>query len=368
MSFPESFFAIAATSCLVALVIVLTKNLHGRFTLDSDHGIQKFHVAPTPRVGGLAVVAALVVGAFTAGADEQAILFPLLLAAVPAFAFGIAEDLTKKVSVTRRLVATLCSGVLAWQLTGIALDHLDLAPVDFILQWLPAAVILTAFAAGGIANAVNMIDGFNGLAGGALVIMFGALGLVAFQVDDVVLASVCWAFAAAFAGFLAINFPAGKIFLGDGGAYLGGFALAWLAILLPERNTAVSPWVSLLICAYPVMELIFSIARRRYREHHPGAADRLHLHSLVHARVVRHFVPADRPTLRNAAVSPLMWLFALVPAGFAQFVWHSRSQCLAVVLLTSAAYLLCYLRLVRFRWPWSSASAALDNAEALDRV
>jgi UDP-N-acetylmuramyl pentapeptide phosphotransferase/UDP-N-acetylglucosamine-1-phosphate transferase len=364
----ESYFGIAAVSCLISIVIVLTKHLHGRFTLDSHLGIQKFHAAPTPRVGGVAVVAALVVATFAAPADVRAILLPLLLAGVPAFGFGLAEDLTKKVSVAKRLWATLFSGVLAWLLTGTVLDHVNLWAVDVVLQWLPAAVVLTALAVGAIANAVNMIDGFNGLAGGALAIMFGALGMVALQADDLALATVCWIFVAAYGGFLVLNFPAGKIFLGDGGAYLGGFALAWVAILLPERNPEVSPWACLLICAHPVVEPVFCVLRRRHRQHAAGAADCLHLHSLVHARVVRHFISKAHPTLRNAAVSPLMWLFSLVPAGIAQIAWFSRELCLIAFLLTFAAYVLSYLRLVYFRWPWRRRAEAEYGEEGLDSI
>lgn len=353
--------AVAAVAFAVALLLVLTQRWHGHLTLDSDHGVQKFHTAPTPRVGGLAVVMALLLGNHFAPADLRALLEPLLLAAVPAFGFGIAEDLTKRVSVGLRLWATIASGVLVWLQTGIVLQHVDIAPFDFALQWLPLAVVVTALAIGGIANAVNMIDGFNGLAGGSLVFMFGALGLVAQQAGDPVLAGLCFMFVAAGVGFLVLNFPAGKIFLGDGGAYFGGFALAWLAILLPARNPEVSPWASLLICTYPVLEVVFSILRRRHRRHHPGAPDRLHLHSLVHARVVRHFIPATSPTLRNAAVSPLMWLLTLVPAVLVQLSWYSRTLCLLGVVLVCSAYLLCYVRLVRFRWPCTSSAIELHR-------
>ena len=353
--------AVAAVAFAVALLLVLTQRWHGHLTLDSDHGVQKFHTAPTPRVGGLAVVMALLLGNHFAPADLRALLEPLLLAAVPAFGFGIAEDLTKKVSVGLRLWATIGSGVLVWLQTGIVLQHVDIAPFDFALQWLPLAVVVTALAIGGIANAVNMIDGFNGLAGGSLVFMFGALGLVAQQAGDPALAGLCFMFVAAGVGFLVLNFPAGKIFLGDGGAYFGGFALAWLAILLPARNPEVSPWASLLICTYPVLEVVFSILRRRHRRSHPGAPDRLHLHSLVHARVVRHFISAAHPTLRNAAVSPLMWLLTLAPACLVQLSWYSRTLCLLGVVFVCSAYLMCYVRLVRFRWPCTSSAIELHR-------
>ena len=84
---------------LVCWVLVSTKSWHGVLTLDGSDGVQKFHTAPTPRVGGVGIV----VGAFVAWrlADDplRELLGQLILAGMPAFLFGTAEDLTKRVGV-----------------------------------------------------------------------------------------------------------------------------------------------------------------------------------------------------------------------------------------------------------------------------
>ena len=79
---------------------------------------------------------------------------------------------------------------------------------------------------GGVANAINIIDGFNGLAAGSLLIMFGAFAWVAHRLGDDLVFALAMLYAALVLGFFVVNFPHGKIFLGDGGAYFAGFLLA----------------------------------------------------------------------------------------------------------------------------------------------
>jgi UDP-N-acetylmuramyl pentapeptide phosphotransferase/UDP-N-acetylglucosamine-1-phosphate transferase len=186
--------------------------------------------------------------------------------------------------------------------------------VDGLLTLLPIAAAFTAIAVGGVANAINIIDGFNGLASGTTVIALCALAAIAGQVGDPALAVTALILGAAIAGFWLVNFPWGKLFLGDGGAYFAGFALAWLAVLLPMRNPSVSPWASFLICGYPIIEVLYSVARRLRSRCSPGSPDGAHLHSLVATRIVRPRLRGVDPTLQNSAVSVVMWFCAAVPA------------------------------------------------------
>lgn len=308
-----------AVSFGVGLLLVLTKHWHGHFSLDHTHGVQKFHTKPTPRIGGVAIMAGLLVGWWSAPATVQALVGPLLLAGVPAFGAGLLEDVTKQVGVIARLVATMVSGFLAWWITDIALNRVGIPPLNALLTWTPLAVAFTAFAVAGVANAINIVDGFNGLSSGTALIVLTSLGVMAHVQGDVPLIQACLVVGAAVLGFWLVNFPLGKLFLGDGGAYLVGFALAWLAVLLLMRNPGVSPWAALLACGYPVIEVLYSMWRRWRNQLSAGAPDQLHLHSLVKTQVILRAVPHWPPRLRNAAVSPVMWAYATLPASLA--VW-----------------------------------------------
>jgi UDP-N-acetylmuramyl pentapeptide phosphotransferase/UDP-N-acetylglucosamine-1-phosphate transferase len=338
----------ALASFLLAEVLVLTTAQHGRFSLDTPGAVQKFHSSPTPRIGGIGIYLALLAASLLVPEPgARAILTTVLVAGVPALLVGLMEDVTKRIGVTVRLVVTMASGGLACWLTGISITHINVPPVDALLSFTPIALLFTAFAVGGLANAINIIDGFNGLASGATTICLLALAAIAGIVGDLPLALAAVVVAAAVVGFWLVNFPWGKLFLGDGGAYFAGFALAWLAVLLPMRNAEVSPWASLVLCAYPVIEVIYSVLRRVRRRQSAGDPDRRHLHSLVATQIVQRRWPQLDPTLQNSAVSVIMWVCAAVPA-LAAIALHHRTIYLVIFAgACGVAYHLVYQRVAR---------------------
>lgn len=329
----------------LAQALVLSAHKHGHLTMDLPGAVQKFHFDPTPRVGGVAIYIAVVLAWLWApGAGERKLLTTLVLAGMPALFIGLLEDVTKRVSVTTRLVVTMASGALAVWMTGVALTRVDMDAVDLMLSIWPIALLFTAFAVGGVANAVNIIDGFHGLASGTVIISLGGLACIAIGVGDLPLALVAMLVAAAMAGFWLVNFPWGKLFLGDGGAYFSGFALAWLSVELLARNESVSPWASVLIVGYPTIEVLYSVMRRRKVRLSPGAADRHHLHSLVATQVIQPRLAKLHPNLRNASVSVVMWLCALAPVLPAVF-FYSRPDILVPALFACVlGYHLVYRR------------------------
>lgn len=350
-----AYLIIFIVTLLASAALVITQRWHGHLSHDNALGVQNHHTEPTPRIGGVAIALGMLLAWWLATPDVRVIIGPMLLAGIPAFAFGLAEDITHKIGVRQRLLATMFSGALAWYLTGVAMQNTDVPPLDWLLSFMPVAVIFTAFAVGGVSNAVNIIDGFNGLAAGAVAIMAGAIGLIALNVGDAPLATVCFLVAACALGFGAVNWPLGKIFLGDGGAYLLGFLLAWLAVLLPMRNPQINAWATILVCAYPVLEVGFSVRRRRSREgHHPGQPDKVHLHHLIHRRVVRQFCPRIGTALQNGFTSPLCWLFAALPAAWAVAFAQNTPMLVFAFFGLMFAYVAVYARLSQFGWCFSA--------------
>jgi UDP-N-acetylmuramyl pentapeptide phosphotransferase/UDP-N-acetylglucosamine-1-phosphate transferase len=338
-------------SLLICLAIVYTKHLHGSHTLDREAGVQKVHEEPTPRVGGVAILISAAIGALLTPPEVARLLWPMLFAALPAFLVGAAEDLFKRDRVSERMIATFASGILAWWLTGVSLTRLDIPVLDSVLVITPISVLFTAFALSGVANSINIIDGFNGLAGGTVLVCLTALGLIAFKASDAEMAKICFVLAGSIFGFMLVNYPKGKIFLGDGGAYLLGFLIGWVAVLIATRNPHhVSPWAPLLACGYPILEVLFSMLRRRARTLKLGGADRLHLHSLLWARVVRRKWPNAPVTAQNARVFPLIFLFAVIPAALSVVFKGSTPKLVCAFLLCALLYAVIYARLVHFHW------------------
>ncbi|WP_081499419.1 glycosyltransferase [Limnohabitans sp. Rim47] len=339
-----------ASSFSLSVFLVLTKRWHGSFSMDFTDGVQKFHTAPTPRVGGIPVVLGLVVTWFKAPPDVQALLTPILFAGMPAFLFGVAEDITKRVGVMQRLLATMASGLMAWYITDHAITRVDIWGVDWLMQFTVVSVLFTAFVVGGVANSVNIIDGFNGLASTMSALGFVGYALIAWQVGDTTLASVALLLAACVWGFFWVNWPFGKLFLGDGGSYFIGFALAWVAVLLIERNPGVSTFAALMVCVHPITEVLFSIFRRKVRKDHPGMPDSLHFHSLFKRRYVAGWFGQYANGIRNSITGVLIGLMTLTAVVLANFTYASKTVSTLMYVGLCLGYVAIYARMVRHHW------------------
>jgi UDP-N-acetylmuramyl pentapeptide phosphotransferase/UDP-N-acetylglucosamine-1-phosphate transferase len=343
-------------------LIIRYEPLHAHLSHDQvASGPQKFHSVPTPRIGGIGLVAGLLAGGGVLLALQPQFKFDtadfgyLLVASTPAFLGGIAEDVTKKVTILHRLLMTMLAGSLGAWLLGAILNRLDIPGIDTALLWLPFAVAFTIFAVGGIANAVNIIDGYNGLAGGFAVIVLAATAWVAAQVGDEFVFAAALILIGALLGFLTWNWPKGKLFLGDGGAYLLGFILAELSVLLVVRNPLVSPWFPVVLLGYPIFETFFSIYRKKFlRGSSPGRPDGLHLHMLVYKRVIRRHAGSKNPlhqAERNSLVAPYVLCAPLAYAGFAMVFWQTTPMLMIAVGVGCLLYVYVYRRITTWSVP-----------------
>ncbi|MFZ2648527.1 MAG: glycosyltransferase [Burkholderiaceae bacterium] len=346
------------TSLIVTLLVVRSAATHARLSADFDTtGPQKFHARPVPRVGGIGMLSALVASACLLqwqGDPAAKLLWLLIATGVPAFGAGLAEDLLKTLSPRRRLFFTAVSAALAvWLFDGL-IKRTDIPGLDTLIAMFPLAVALTVLVVAGVANSVNIIDGFNGLASMCVLMMLLALAYVADQTGDSILL-ISLAAIGAVLGFFVWNYPAGLIFMGDGGAYFLGFLLAEIGILLVNRNPGVSPIFPLLLGAYPIFETIFTIYRRKVvRGAAVGVPDAIHLHTLVHRRLIRWNKSANaerRQTARNSMTSPYLWLLCLSSVIPAVLWWNSTPILATFLLLFMAGYVLLYWSIVRFKTP-----------------
>ena len=367
-----------ATSFVLTTWVVRSAKMHARLSNDHDvSGPQKFHARPVPRIGGLGIVGGIAAGiGLVTWNDAPNWPMMLLGCGLPALAAGIAEDLLKSMSPRRRLFFTATSAALAVWLIDAAIVHTDIPGLDWVVSFPVGAALVTVFVVSGIANAVNIIDGFNGLASMCVVMMLACLAYVGFAVGDPLIALLALAGIGAVLGFFVWNFPAGLIFLGDGGAYFLGFYLSELAILLLVRNPQVSPMFPLLLCFYPVFETLFSIYRRKVLRGRPvGVPDGAHLHSLIYRRFLR-WAAGDRTarelTRRNSMTSPYLWILCMLSIVPAVLWWDSTPILAVFIVLFAVVYVTLYWRIVRFRSPrWMvfrrSHSPALPSHDALPR-
>jgi len=346
----------------ICIFIVATQRWHGRFSLDSDTGgVQKVHNKSVPRTGGLAlcagVLAAACFDAFATttsavGTHAESAMFMLLIASIPAFFSGVVEDLTKSVTPRRRLLAILVSAFLAVWLLGASLPRVDVWGLDGMLVFIPFSIAITVFSVAGITNSINIIDGFHGVAGIAIVIMLTGMGIIAWRCGDILTVQLAATVIGATIGFLLLNYPTGRLFMGDGGAYFLGFLAAEIAVLTILRNPTINAWQILAIYSYPVIEVLFSIYRRTMiYGARAGAPDRLHLHSLYYRRCARHRIRGKKhPWMCNAWVACFIAAWIGTATTFSVFFGGTIPAAFALVLIQLVLYIAVYMRLVRGHW------------------
>jgi UDP-GlcNAc:undecaprenyl-phosphate/decaprenyl-phosphate GlcNAc-1-phosphate transferase len=348
-----AFFA----SFIATLLIIRFEHLHSHLSADSDlSGPQKFHKTSVPRIGGVSIA----IGIFTATLirfqtnPANSIELTLLVCAVPTFAIGLTEDLTKKVGVKTRLIFTAIAAAMGANYLGAQIPRLDIPGVDFLFTIPGVAFIFTMFAITGLSNAYNIIDGFNGLSTMVGIITLMGLSYVSFVVADPILMYLSLVMAGAILGFFLWNYPRGLIFLGDGGAYLIGFWVAIISVLLVARHSSISPWFALLINAYPIIETLFTIYRRKIHQgKNPGLPDGIHFHTLIYRRILNPICIEKKEGwfTANAKTSPYLWMLTAMAIVPAVLWWNSTMILMACALLFTITYVWIYKQVVTFKTP-----------------
>lgn len=324
--------------------------------MDRFAGVQKFHVRPTSRLGGLAIFMGIAVCAFL-GTEGEAWL--LVVCSIPVFAGGLIEDLTHRVGPNVRLFLAVLSAAASYFLLDIGVLKTEIWVVDQFLSLPFAALLMTMLVVAGFTNGLNIIDGFHGLAAGAALVMISSFLAIAWQAQDHFMMGLCSMSIACVVGFLVVNWPRGLIFLGDAGAYLLGFWVVELGLLLVIRNENISPMAPVVIGVFPLIETLFSMYRRKLLRNHPvNHPDALHLHTLVFRRLV--YSPLRHPTrdLKNLANAKVSFYFWLPGIGFGALAVLFRADTPALLVLMVGyfgSYLWLYRRLAKFRAPgWMS--------------
>ncbi len=358
-------------SFVVSLVtghfILRWHHLWARYTGDvGTRGSHKVHHVTVSRIGGVSIVVGWVVGLVAAiyqvNQPAQTVLLWIVCLA-PVFLVGLAEDLVKCVPPMVRLLFSFVTAGLAYFLLGAGVVRVDVFGIDALLAFPLISFAFTVIAIAGVAHAVNVIDGLNGLASSVCLMALIAMGYVAFNVDDPELLLMCGIGAGALLGLHVWNYPSGRVFCGDGGAYFLGGYIAILATLLVSRHPQVSAWFALLLVLYPVWETLFSAYRRRVWGGRPASTpDQLHLHTLIYRRMIRTIRNGGNGgwvARRNSDASAALMALAVANALPAVLWWNNTVYLFIAGTLFLLVYLGLYWRVVRFGA--RSKKAALSN-------
>lgn len=347
------FLLAFCASFLANWLIIRYKDLHLQLSVDGDFsGPQKFHKIGVPRIGGVGIVIGIFISTSFIFDKSQHIGIIFLISCMPAFFAGLAEDLTKEISIRARLLFILVSAFLMVYYLNLEIHNLDIIFIDPIFSIPLMSLCFTLFAITGLTNAYNIIDGFNGLSSVVGIITLVAISYISIQHNDLLILSLCLAMIGSISGFLIWNYPGGRIFLGDGGAYIIGLWIATICIFLTNRHPEISPWFALLVNGYPVFETLFTIYRRKiYQGKNPGLPDGLHFHTLIYRRILLRRNSMGGWVSANARTAPYLWALStacIIPA----VLYHkSTLKLIATALIFTFFYLWVYQKIVRFKTP-----------------
>lgn len=347
-------FLLAGLSFLVCGFILclgrISQRIAGHRNLDA---VQAMHTRPTPRLGGVGVFLGLGFTFLFVSAPLVSPYGKFILATSLLFLVGLAEDLGFGVSALRRLLAVCLASLLVMFLLGVWMPRTDIPLLDAGMGHWAIGIPVTLLVTAGIANGFNLIDGVNGLAAVTAIAGAVALGLIASDAGLTNMVHLTTMLAATVVGFLIWNFPFGRIFLGDAGAYTLGFVLSWFAIAILLRVPEASPWGLLLTLFWPVADTLLAIWRRVRRKAPTMAPDRLHVHQLVMRALEIHLLGRGKRHIANPLTTVVLLPFVVAPPIAGVMLWDdTRGAFLAVLAFTIlffGSYMLAFPLLARLQ-------------------
>lgn len=288
-------FIISFISCI--FLIYLDKRAAESGEINIRKSPQTLHTKSISRFGGVSLVIALSLTSLLYGYNwNNSVLFQAGVLSLPAFIVGFLDDLKFYMKPLFRLILILPVPIIYFYYFDLRIVNLDIGFLDSFLELEIMALIFLCFSIVGMINAFNLIDGINGLLGSYLLSIILALNIVEAAVGEPIL-SIPDNFRlftnmllGALLAFLILNYPFGKIFMGDAGAYyLGAITCFGLIYIHLENNN--SPWAVMCILAYPFTDLVFSVFRKKIiMKKDAMEPDAQHLHHLIFKRLKKlHF-------------------------------------------------------------------------------
>lgn len=263
------FFPLTAAALACGLT-PLVRYVARRIGAVDQPGGRKIHAVPTPRLGGVSIVASGALTVLIAWGVERVTdgavqvdlgaWQPVCLGAAIVFLLGVWDDLRPVPVGVKFALQGVAASVAIWG--GIVVEHVSLLGGSSI-QLGVLALPLTFVWIVGITNAFNLVDGLDGLAAGLAIIAAGSIATVFFLLGDVQDILLPIILLGALLGFLRYNFNPATIFLGDSGSLVVGYVLAVTAITGSQKGaTALAVLIPLLVFGLPILDTLLSMVRR----------------------------------------------------------------------------------------------------------
>ncbi|KMY55551.1 UDP-phosphate N-acetylglucosaminyl 1-phosphate transferase [Bacillus sp. FJAT-27231] len=236
---------------------------------------RKVHEKIMPRMGGLAIFISFMIGLFLLK-PQSPFNSAIVVGGFIIIVTGMLDD-RFELSAKAKLGGQLLAALIVVLYGGVKMEFITL-PFGGEMEFGFLSVPLTILWIVGITNAINLIDGLDGLAAGVSSIALLTISLMAFMKGDVYVMSVALLVLGSTLGFLRYNFHPAKIFMGDTGALFLGYIIAVLSLLGFKNITVISLIIPIIILGVPISDTFFAIIRRKVNKQPLSAPDKSHLH------------------------------------------------------------------------------------------
>jgi UDP-GlcNAc:undecaprenyl-phosphate/decaprenyl-phosphate GlcNAc-1-phosphate transferase len=274
-------FLLGFLVCVLLTPWVIKLANKAQMGLDAPTENRKRQTHAIPRLGGMPILCALSIGLLlilNTAPEASTAFFPVLVGSLFMCGLGLCDDF-KPLGARKKLAGQILIAVMVYWM-GLRIDRVTY-PGGAWIVYLPRTVsmFLTVFWLISLPNVVNLIDGFDGLAGGLGMFMAVTLGIAGWMNEQRPVAWYAFTMAGALLGFLVFNFPPARIYLGDGGAYLIGFCIAALSLASSNKGSiAAVMLVTVVGLGVPILDTTFALVRRAFRGFPLFHADDEHIH------------------------------------------------------------------------------------------
>lgn len=250
---------------------------------------RRINLKEIPTLGGLGVYLSFFFALFFLLPIPFQQIFPIFLGATIVILTGVIDDIIELSPKMKMLGITLAALVIYF-VADIQMDSVSLPIIGSVsLGWLSLPITVIWILA--ITNAVNLIDGLDGLATGVSMIALTTMGVIGYfflTVEDAVVSIMIFVLVGALAGFLPYNFFPARIFLGDTGALFLGFMIAVMSLQGLKNATLITLIIPVVILGIPITDTIYAMLRRYLNKKPISSADKMHLHHQLMALGLTH--------------------------------------------------------------------------------
>ncbi|MDA9086258.1 hypothetical protein N9J93_00460 [Methylophilaceae bacterium] len=309
------------------------------------NSVQRSHESEVPRFGGVCCLIFILIYCLINDLFVKPLVLNLFLSLIPLLLISLVEDFFHCIKPLYRFLGMLFSILLFFSLDNIVLPNMYLPFFDYFHDNNIFLTIFYIFSLLVLINGNNLIDGMNGILITNLIAQLLALIFLCYKFNDSIYMEYAFIFLLPLLLLFIFNYPLGKIFMGDTGAYIYGFLIGTILISFFGKHPELITWNAVFIFLYPSFELLFSIIRKFFeKEKGPTNADMLHLHSIIYKLYLKK---TNGDVIKsNNNVLKIMVLFSFSPT-LVIFIYDSFTNILLAIILFLILYTTLYFYLRR---------------------